>query len=550
MKKLLNWLDNNILTIFSFFLIAFIPLYPKIPLAELIPGYIVRLRLEDIFIFLAFLVFLIQVVRKKATFKAIIFWPMVIYLSIGLFSCFSAIFITKNIPWDKLHMGKMFLHWLRRIEYFSIFFIFYNGIKTLKNFKKVIVWLLFIITALSIYGFGQKYLYWPVYSTMNREFSKGMRLYLTEHARVPSTFGGHYDLAAFLVIFLILFISLFLTVKNKLLKFLSLFVFLFAYGLLILTASRTSFIAYLGGLTILFFILGLKKTFRWALPRWAGFIIFSLLIMMMFGDLSERFAHFFNMPKIKSVLGLDKIFKPFKAPPPNSIGLSDEIKLVMDRTDERPVEEKPTPSDGGAGMILPPDVYENLPDLQIATSTATASAKTKEYMATMSGKMIQAPRTFSENAYKYGLSTAIRLDSLWPWAIEGFKRNPLLGSGYSTLNKTSLGDFTEAESTDNDYLRILGETGLLGFISFFAIIFIFIKTALKIFHTTKNVLIYGYAAAVTAYTIGLLINAVYIDIFEASKVALTFWALVGIFLALIKFVEKGDLSKEKLFKKK
>ena len=62
----------------------------------------------------------------------------------------------------------------------------------------------------AVYGFGQKYLYWPAFSTMNREFSKGWVLYLTEHARVLSTFGGHYDLAAFIMMVLILLWSLFL----------------------------------------------------------------------------------------------------------------------------------------------------------------------------------------------------------------------------------------------------------------------------------------------------------------------------------------------------
>ena len=259
MKKLLNWLDDHILTVFCFFLLFFIPLYPKIPLFELIPGYIVRVRLEDLFVLIAFLVFLVQVIRKKATFKSIVFWPMVIYLVIGFLSVLSAIFITKTIPYDKLHIGKAFLHWIRRIEYFSIFFIFYNGIGGFRRARKLLIFTLLVIAFVCFYGYGQKYLYWPVYSTMNREFSKGVRLYLTEHARVPSTFGGHYDLAAFLVIFLTLFAGFFLALKGKVLRWLFLFVFLLAYWLLILTASRTSFIAYLVAITILLIILRQKK---------------------------------------------------------------------------------------------------------------------------------------------------------------------------------------------------------------------------------------------------------------------------------------------------
>lgn len=538
MKKLISWFDDHILTIFSFFLIAFIPLYPKLPLFEAIPGYIVRVRLEDIFILIAFLIFLVQVIRKKATFKSIIFWPIVIYLTIGFLSALSAIFITKTVPWDRLHISKLFLHWLRRIEYFSIFFIFYNGVKKIKDARKLLLFTLLVVTFIALYGYGQKYLYWPVYSTMNREFSKGMRLYLTEHARVPSTFGGHYDLAAFLVIFLTLFASFFLIVKTKPLKWAVFLVFALSYWLLILTASRTSFIAYLGAITALLFILSFKKGVFWSLSRWSGLIVFSLLIMVLFGDLSDRFAHLLKMPEIREKLKLDNLLKPLKPPPTDFIVLDKDIQLVMDKTDERPVAEKPTkPISSSKPVVLPPDVYEDIPErYEVATpAAATTSADTEApgVVATSSVELRPVTRTFSEKAYKYGLSAAIRLDALWPRAIAGFKRNPLFGSGYSTLTKTSIGQFTEAESTDNDYLRILGETGLLGFISFFGIIFVIIKTSIKALKNRLDPFFFAFVSGFIAFTVGLLINALYIDVFEASKVAFTFWALTGVLLATI-----------------
>jgi hypothetical protein len=544
MKKLFTWLDNNILLLFSFFLLFFIPLYPKLPLFELIPGYIVRVRLEDFFILTAFLIFLIQVIRKKATFKSVIFWPIVIYLTIGFLSIPSAVFISKTIPLDRLHILKALLHWLRRIEYFSIFFIFYNGLTRIKDIKRLTIFSLVILTLLSLYGYGQKYLYWPVYSTMNREFSKGMRLYLTEHARVPSTFGGHYDLAAFLVIFLILFAGFFLLLKAKILKGLFFVVFILSYWLLILTASRTSFIAYLVGITILCLIFAFKRGFFWVLPRWSGLIIFSFLIMIFFGDLSDRFAHFLKMPEIKEKLKLDTLLKPLRPAPKEALKITDEIALVMDVTDERPVAKKPSlPGEASGPAGLPPDVFEDIPDWREATGAAAATLSAG-LEATMAGRfLVRVSRTFSENAYKYGLSTAIRLDALWPWAIAGFKRNPLLGSGYSTLSKAAVEQFTEAESTDNDYLRALGETGLLGFLSFFAIIFIIIKTAVKALKPKLDPFIFAFIAGFIAFTVGLLINALYIDVFEASKVAFTFWALAGVLLALIPQLAKTKREK-------
>ena len=47
----------------------------------------------------------------------------------------------------------------------------------------------------------------------------------------------------------------------------------------------------------------------------------------------------------------------------------------------------------------------------------------------------------------------------WPRAIRALKKNPLLGTGYSSITL----------ATDNDYLRLLGETGVLGFLAFLLI---------------------------------------------------------------------------------
>jgi len=527
MKKLLDWFDKHILTIVSLFLFLFIPLYPKLPLMELIPGYIVRVRLEDFFFLFAFLLFLVQALRGKAVLKNILFKPIIIYLGVGFLSVVSAIFFTKTIPMDKLHIGKAFLHWVRRIEYFSLFFIFYNGIKKAKDLKLFTVLSGVLIVFIAGYGYGQKYLYWPVFSTMNREFSKGVRLYLTEHARVPSTFGGHYDLAAFLVIFLIFFVSFFVLLKKKKYKLPFLVFYLVSYWLLILSASRTSFIAYVAGLAMLFFVLSFKQGWIWGASRGMGFIVFSFLIMIFFGDLSDRFAHLLNLPEFREKYKLDKLLQPLK-PPPVSVGykpVDEDIPLVVDITDERPVKEKPTASGGKKG--LPPDVYEDIPD---GYEEVTVSGEGDEERTVSKPKS----RTFSDNAYKYGLSAAIRLDALWPRAIDGFLSNPLLGSGYSTLTKETRIQFTEAESTDNDYLRALGETGLLGFLSFFAIIFIALRKVIWSLKREKDRWLLALKSSYIAFSFGLLVNALYIDVFEASKVAFMFWALTGVILAVVE----------------
>lgn len=538
-----SWFDDNILLILCLFLLVFIPLYPKWPLFDILPGYIVRVRLEDFLVLLVFLVWLVQIFRKKIKILPNpLLLPIGIYLTVGFLSCLSAIFITKTVPSQFIHIGKLFLHFFRRIEYFSLFFIFYSVVANLKQIKKVVIILAAVLLFVSFYGFGQKYLAWPVYSTMNREFSKGWRLVLTEHARVPSTFAGHYDLAAYLAFFLAVFVSLGVFIKRTAMRLFFIFTFVTGFFLLILTASRTSFIAYLASISVVVFLLALreKKKIFWGISRWSILIGFSILVMFAFGDLSERFANFFKVRFLHDYLiGYlikEKIFG-IRGEDLSYLSLTEDLNLVYSRSDQPPnIVYKIDKNKEKRG--LPPDVYQDIPDFISSPSTEA----TDSTLLTVEGEekeatkvaIVEVPRRYSQAAFVVGLSSAIRFDALWPMAIDGFLRNPLLGSGYSTLNKRRVSDFTEAESTDNDYLRSLGETGLLGFISFFAIIFLVLKQAYLSLGKIKDRFLYALVVGIVAGVIALLINAFYIDVFEASKIAFTFWAIVGILFGVLR----------------
>ena len=520
-KKLFGWLDEHILELATGFLLVFIPLYPKWPLVDILPGYIVRLRLEDILVFGVGLLWLVQLLRKKVSLKNNpLLIPVLLYLFIGLLSSVSALFLTKTVPLERLHVAKLFLHWLRRIEYMSLAFIFFSAVKSFKELRRFTTILAIVVVLLMLYGLGQKYFAWPVYSTMNRELSKGWRLVLTEHARVPSTFAGHYDFAAFSVIALSIIGSLMLsastTVKTK-----PLWV-VFGAGLvsLLLTASRASFIAYLIAISLVVFFISLRHSIQWGMTRWVGVITISILGMLLFGDLSQRFAHFFKTDQIKEYV-LYEILKKERIPPGSEI--TGDLALVYTETDQPPVPLEP--------RELPPDVFENIP---LAFPEATLSAGTDSAVASLAGK----PRTYSAAAFTFGLSSAIRFDALWPRAIAGFLKNPLLGSGYSTLLKVQETEFTEAESTDNDYLRALGETGLLGFVSFFGILGFSIFTVWKNRQVIKDPFVFALVGGIGGAIVGMLVNGIYIDVFEASKVAYIFWALMGILFAAVKLGRK------------
>jgi len=267
-QTLVNFIDQHLLFYASLFLLIFIPLYPKIPLFDAIPGYIVRVRLEDIFVGLTTLFYLIQVWRKKVSWKNPVAKWILAYIAVALLSIVSGLFIIRTIPLETIHLAKSVLHLLRYIEYFALLFILYSSIKSEKDLQVVIYVLALTVLLVSIYGYGQKYRYWPVFSTMNREFSKGMVLYLTEHARVQSTFAGHYDLAAFLVLLLPIFYVLGIKSQKKLERISFKILHLIGLWLLVVSASRTSFAAYL--LAILFAIIFLAWQEQSLLKRlWA-----------------------------------------------------------------------------------------------------------------------------------------------------------------------------------------------------------------------------------------------------------------------------------------
>jgi len=519
MKKLIGWLDRNLLPLLALILVLFIPLYPKIPLLEAIPGYIVRVRLEDMLILVTLFVWFIQFVRGRVRVHPLVSKIILAYLIFGFLSTISALFLTKTVPLSFVHVAKLYLHFFRRIEYFSLFFILFSAIQTKKQAKQIIIALIIVLAGIALYGYGQKYLYWPVYSTMNREFSKGWKLYLTEHARVPSTFGGHYDAAAFTMMMVTIALSIFFFVKEKWLKLLSLAAFAAGFWLLILTASRTSFIAYLLAVSLLIFLGMFRKGIVWGITRWVAVISLSIFVMLSFGDLSERFTQILGLNKIREKFS-SQLFSAKVDKPADYVSIDEinEISQVTSPSDTPPSLVKPTASPDN----LPPDVYEDIP-LPVAEVDDEGNE---------TGGYTTVSRTYSDNAYKYGLSAAIRFDALWPRAVAGFMKNPLLGSGYSTLTKEEVGQFTEAESTDNDFLRSLGETGLLGFLTFYGAIVVIMALSLKGLTQVEEPLFIAYLFGFIAASIGLLLNAFYIDVFEASKVAEMYWAMAGIALAL------------------
>lgn len=544
-RRFLNWYDRYGLLSVAGFLLAFIPLYPKIPLFSPIEEYVVRIRLEDFAIALGLLLTLIQLLRRRARLYRPILILMTVYALVGLLSLAHAIFIIKIIPLEFAHLAKSALHFFRYLEYFALFFIGFAAVRRRRDLVYLFSVSTITVFIIAFYGYMQKFFYWPVYSTMNREFSKGIRLVLTEYARIQSTFAGHYDMAAYLVITLPLLFSFALSALRRRTRLLLSLVFGLGFWLMVMSASRIPFAALLVGIALVILGSAWKKTsFSQKMASLtqssALFALFLFFMLYYFGhDLLNRLSNLIS--KADEPILLSQVIDDFLAPLPlpNSTQLltwlpksarrPDQsapapdleeamVAQVATINDQMPVPKQPTPPNE-----RPRDVYLDIPD-QIVTETTTPDGQTQL-------TIIHKPRVYSECAMSRELSLCIRLDSLWPWALQSFHSSPWLGTGYATLNKQYVEEFTFVDGTDNNYLRTLGETGILGFLTFYGILlFILILCAREWYRTQfrfYRALCLGFFAA----TVALLINASYIDVFAASKVAQSYWLLAGIVFA-------------------
>lgn len=435
-----------------------IPMYPKFPLFN-VPGTYVAIRAEDFLLTIMGALLAVYFLRNSIFdfLKTPVIKAIILFITAGLLSALSGWLLTQTI---QPHLG--FLHWARRIEYLIPFlFVFaisryrakvgYSG-HDLKYFMETLCISTFFIF---LYGLGQMYLSFPVISTQNEEYSKGTALRWIPGARLHSTFAGHYDLAAYLVIFFPLAIAFFVTLKSKLQKAL---VFLLAivpaYWLMLQTEARISYIAFLVGVSVTLWFLRKKLLI---IP----FVFISLFITIMFTDLGARYRYTLEVYKQKIMQKVKK---------------SDGWRFKTFAQDNPPQYVSPI----GKDKPLPDPIVEDR-------------------------------------------STAIRLKVEWPRAIRAFLKNPLLGTGYSSITL----------ATDNDYLRLLGEVGLVGALAFMLIL---ARTLSGCRSYLKGVKKFGirsaYVAGFLGAFAGVLINATFIDIFEASKVALVFWAIAGLAVSI------------------
>jgi hypothetical protein len=536
MVKLWNFFKDNFLKIGISFLLIFVAWYPKLPSIN-IPHTWVYIRLEDFSILFIVVIWFLELVFRRVKLAPKIWMTFAFYWGVGLLSLvLSLIFIGPYLA--NFFPSVAVLYYIRHIEYLILFFVAFSTIKSTKDVRDYVIILLVTVLGFTLYAFGQrfyldawaafpqffeKYSYcFPSFQTGNEEFAKGIPLCLPRDARITSTFAGHYDLAAYLVMVIPILVAVLLVVKKRMYQIIGFVITLMSIMVLIFTSSRDSFIAYLLGLTATLIFIKQKKLI---IP----FYILSIILLLVFsGSTAKRFMETFRFASVVTN-NQGQVVGQLPSDLQGKVSKNDVIANV-------PTQNLPA----GSGYFGLPQLSAPKTTNQAVVQSNLSIVQARELkldnggveISTISGSFLV------KRVLVYDISFTTRFQSEWPTAWNAFLREPLLGSGFATVTL----------AVDNNFLRILGETGLLGMISFLSIFFILalmLKQALpSISDNTSRAYLLGIAGGV----IGLFVNAILIDVFEASKIAETLWILLGIGAGAIFLYKREFEFRKPIFK--
>lgn len=561
--KIFNWIRQNLLFVLTLILLVFIPLYPKLPLID-IKNTWVYIRVEDFLVFSALFVWLFALFRKKVTLKTPLTLPILVFWLVGAIATIHAVIVIfPSIA--NVFSNVAFLSYIRRIEYLSVFFVAYAGMRDKRFIKYIIATLVITLIAVVVYGIGQRYLGFPAFLTMNEEFAKGIPIKLSAMSRVPSTFAGHYDLAAYLVLVIPILASLFFAFRNLVAKSIFLLSSVLGVVLLFMTVSRVSFFVLLISLIFVLIFHHKKKFILLSIPI-LGLLIavvslgFSQSLLSRFGSTVKEVNVLVDaktgleIGQVRTVPNTEVVDKLVRQ---QTFVHRDQLNIKFrDNTQNASISAIPeTTLPKNVLMVIPPQTStgESLPQgsgyINLSLSPVVTRSGDFFYEKPKVENEVESTESARLNRYygqflvkrvaAYDLSFTTRYQGEWPNAFKAFKRNILFGSGYSSVSL----------AVDNDFLRMLAEVGLLGFAAFISI-FLFLGIYIKkVLPDVDSKISRGFILGFAAGMIGLSLNALLIDVFEASKVAYTMWLLTGVTVGLLKLYQKTPVSLKREFKK-
>lgn len=557
MKKVMFWIVDNILFIATLFLLAFIPLYPKLPLLDVVNTW-VYIRLEDFVVLFVLLLWVIFLIRGKITLKTPLTLPILAFWIIGVFATIhGVVIIFPKVA--NVYPNVAFLNFLRHIEYMSLFFVAFAAIREKKFLMVVIGVLVATFLAVVAYGIGQKYFGFAAYLTMNEEFAKGIPIQLSSLSRVPSTFAGHYDLAAYLVLVIPIFVSLFIGFKNWFVKIGLVLTTICGLILLFMTVSRVSFFVLFVAVFVVF-LFQKRRVLVFLIP---GVLLIGFLFFFLQPSLLARFGNTIaevdvlvdaktgqaigHVKFVKSEYLKDKIIKQTlvkdKEEVDQTLTTGKIVKEIEEATDSAKTKVPKYPPEIPLVVATNVSTGENLPQGTGYINLSLSPVKKRlgnffyelapNLVSTSSAEILILHGDFLvKRAAAYDLSFTTRFQGEWPRALSAFEKNILFGSGYGSVSL----------AVDNNYLRMLAEIGLLGISSFFVIFIILGIYIKKILPDVDSGVPRSFVIGFCGGVIGLSLNAVLIDVFEASKVAFLLWILTGIVLGTLALYQKRPMN--------
>jgi hypothetical protein len=413
-------------------------LIPKIPLIE-IQGYIVPIRIEDVFLVCALLSLLLRylIYRERPAGNPLLKWMVIFSVVTGLSYLFG-LFILGTVPGAKIG----FLFWLRTPEYFAATYLCLLGVSTWKQYRQVIVTLVAITALIGVYGILQELSLVPIFDAMHHDneivtirFFPGFG-----EDRLFSTFAGPYDLAAFYLIAIPVLIGLLLLTASRVAKLVIAAVIALSFFCFYLTYARAPLAALVVVLGVCLWLLGKRG--------WGVFLgALCFFPALLFGGFVERLRWAADDPLGNASLGL-------------------------------------------------------------------------------------------------------RMVASWTDALSAASRSPLLGTGPASLTLTGPNSLVlEGVGVDGLYFMLLGMWGVAGTLSFLLLIHRATRCQRERVRASRNKMQRALAIGLFAGSLGLLIYGFVGETFFFSKIAFSYWFLMGLLFAGNALEKRAPIDSANSFEK-
>lgn len=434
-----------------------------------------NIRIEDFVVAAVYMLWLAGLFSGRFSLKNVLNFKIIIfYLIYGLAITILGIFVFKTVdPW---HLG--ILHWLRRVEYLGMYLVAATVLKR-KNLKEYLYILLIVGILAWIYGVLQWKDIVPGVHTLSKSGQVGT---YRDLGYVISTFAAHYDFGAFLILMSLLSWWGYFSHQGRKYKFFFLGLVLGFWWMALLAYARA---AYMGLLVSAVFVLTAKLS-PWAVLPLAEIInTFNRYL----GGKFSLYSYNFQFKR--------EVIQPTRQafPTPDVVRPTRTPQLTLT---PKPIDKALSP------LPSPPQLTQR-------------AGSVRDYLDSF-------VNTWSNTLNKYIGKIDINLDPSanirlkeWPDRLAKVNYHFLWGGGY----------YAGGLGADNDYLRRLLEVGVIGLSVFLLILLDFIRLSWRRFRSSNNLYEKHFHLIMAAYMIGLLVEAVFIDIFAASKIAFSFWFLMG-----------------------